>query len=184
MKEEEEKEEEEGDLGKRKPGGGDICDGGGRRVVAETKCRRRRRQGRRRTGRKGKDRDARVLLILVLLSDKGGDVAVNEDAEQGLVVSWWVVGNCTMLIGRGRGCCSTPSSSLLSASLQAPAAAGAACLLLLIRSNGLLSSISMGWGDRGWEGRRRTHTRAQQHERRSDDDDAVRARWGAFGVSV
>jgi len=149
--EEEDEEEEEGKMGTRKPdGGGDGDNGGGRRVVAEVTCSRRsRRQGRRTTARKGKERDARPLLIRVLLGDKGGDASADGKAAQGLVVSW-CVGNGTTHIGngnRGRGGCSSPAPSSMLSSLQGPAAAEAAGLLLLNRSSGLLSSIS-------WDGAR------------------------------
>ena len=176
-------EKEEG--GKRKPGGGsDVCDGGGRRVVAKVTSRRTRRQGRRRTtGRKGKERDARPLLILVLRG-KGGDNAANAEAGQGMVMSWCVGGGGTMHTGNGnraRGC-SIPALS----SLQAPAAAGAAGLLLLIRSTGLLSSISMGV-ERWWQWCGRTRGEGTRVRRRSNTSDEVMmtlSEPGAFGLSL
>jgi hypothetical protein len=178
--------EEKEEAGKRKPGGGsDVCDGGGRRVVAKVTSRRtRRRQGRRRTtGRKGKERDARPLLILVLRG-KGGDNAANAEAGQGMVMSWCVGGGGTMHTGNGnraRGC-SIPALS----SLQAPAAAGAAGLLLLIRSTGLLSSISMGV-ERWWQWCGRTRGEGTRVRRRSNTSDEVMmtlSEPGAFGLSL
>ena len=177
--------EEKEEAGKRKPGGGsDVCDGGGRRVVAKVTSRRTRRQGRRRTtGRKGKERDARPLLILVLRG-KGGDNAANAEAGQGMVMSWCVGGGGTMHTGNGnraRGC-SIPALS----SLQAPAAAGAAGLLLLIRSTGLLSSISMGV-ERWWQWCGRTRGEGTRVRRRSNTSDEVMmtlSEPGAFGLSL